>query len=972
MASLSRPRAFNPRKTSLDIERENFEKSQNVAITKAINQLEAPVKQKHVRSAIIGTFQQQGAHIFWSISLRLPTLEDRIVAWKFCHVLHKVLREGHPLCLVHSQRHRNDLDEIGKLWGHLKEGYGKLIRLYTLLLMTKLDFHRRNPRFPGHLGVTQDELESIGSNDINNYFEMSVEMFDYLDGILDLQSAIFGSLDMSRSNSMTSAGQCRLAPLIPCIQDASKLYDYCVKILFRLHSSLPPDTLQGHRDRFLKQFKELKQFYQNTNALQYFKDLITVPPLPENPPNFLIQANLHTYVTQEVIVPPEEEEPPSEGHLIDTSEPIIDRAESQQSFLSPSPSHMELLAERDNLIKHLQTETERLRGEIHKVVNQKDKDIIKLQDQITSLETELATKDSELVQERQIKEDLFNQASAVAQSQDSEQKMRDEKFNKIKDLYVKLREEHIQLLRQKADIEKKLNVGYKKVQELESENVQMEAQMKELKLEHTLESEKIQQSSASQNMELEMLRKDKELFNMETEVLKKTVEDAFRKEKEINESLKLVVTEKENLNTEVALLSGRIGELQEELKLLTAQNVSDVKGIVAKSVSESKDIINNAIHEVENPALSAVTCSPDYFKSLSYGCLESLQEINGVSYTQPSEIIRTSIRLSHRSATFLLQGRATSNSSPDITFGERMTEECKTLGQLVLDVLECLLNETPVTDKVESTKAQLISVTSLADTISGSLKASPEDLADMIEREMAAMDGAIEEAANRIQDMLSKSRQADSGIKLELNEKILDSCTTLMAAIRVLIQKSRLLQGEIVAQGKGTASAKEFYKRNHQWTDGFISAAKAVAVAANFLLGAADKVVSGQGKLEQLVVGAQEIAASTAQLVVASRVKADRKSHNLEQLSQASKAVTNATGGVVATVKDCSQLMDEAELDTSNITLHQAKRLEMDAQVRVLELEKELEQERLRLSALRRHHYQLAGEGEGWDVQNIN
>lgn len=58
------------------------------------------------------------------------------------------------------------------------------------------------------------------------------------------------------------------------------------------------------------------------------------------------------------------------------------------------------------------------------------------------------------------------------------------------------------------------------------------------------------------------------------------------------------------------------------------------------------------------------------------------------------------------------------------------------------------------------------------------------------------------------------------------------------------------------------------------------------------------------------------------------------------------------------------------ELDTSNLTLHQAKRFEMDAQVRVLELEKELEQERLRLSALRRHHYQLAGEGEGWVVIN--
>lgn len=62
------------------------------------------------------------------------------------------------------------------------------------------------------------------------------------------------------------------------------------------------------------------------------------------------------------------------------------------------------------------------RSEITRVVNQKQKDIITLQDQVTSLETELATKDSELVQERQIKEDLFHQASAVAQTQDSERK----------------------------------------------------------------------------------------------------------------------------------------------------------------------------------------------------------------------------------------------------------------------------------------------------------------------------------------------------------------------------------------------------------------------------------------------------------------------------------------------------------------------------------------------------------------------
>lgn len=73
----------------------------------------------------------------------------------------------------------------------------------------------------------------------------------------------------------------------------------------------------------------------------------------------------------------------------------------------------------------------------------------------------------------------------------------------------------------------------------------------------------------------------------------------------------------------------------------------------------------------------------------------------------------------------------------------------------------------------------------------------------------------------------------------------------------------------------------------------------------------ADKVVSGQGKLEQLAVAAQEIAASTAQLVVASRVKADRNSDNLHQVGAASKKVTTATGEVVATVKDCAIMIDE-------------------------------------------------------------
>lgn len=103
---------------------------------------------------------------------------------------------------------------------------------------------------------------------------------------------------------------------------------------------------------------------------------------------------------------------------------------------------------------------------------------------------------------------------------------------------------------------------------------------------------------------------------------------------------------------------------------------------------------------------------------------------------------------------------------------------------------------------------------------------------------------------------------------------------------------------------------------------------------------------------------AQEIAASTAQLVIASRVKAPRQSSNLVALGQASRAVTEATGGVVATAKDCGKRLEESQdLDLSKLTVHQAKTLEMEIQVKVLELEQALQMERSRLAAFRRKNY---------------
>lgn len=131
------------------------------------------------------------------------------------------------------------------------------------------------------------------------------------------------------------------------------------------------------------------------------------------------------------------------------------------------------------------------------------------------------------------------------------------------------------------------------------------------------------------------------------------------------------------------------------------------------------------------------------------------------------------------------------------------------------------------------------------------------------------------------------------------------------------------------------------------------------AFSPYFFSVAANKAVSGESKNPlDLIVVAQEIAASTAQLVVASRVKAPRDSNNLKALSTASKDVTQCTGAVVATAKDCSKRMEESQdLDLTKLTVHQAKTLEMEIQVKVLELEQALQVERSRLAAFRRKNY---------------
>ncbi|KDE07961.1 hypothetical protein MVLG_01867 [Microbotryum lychnidis-dioicae p1A1 Lamole] len=261
------------------------------------------------------------------------------------------------------------------------------------------------------------------------------------------------------------------------------------------------------------------------------------------------------------------------------------------------------------------------------------------------------------------------------------------------------------------------------------------------------------------------------------------------------------------------------------------------------------------------------------------------------------------------------------------------------------------------------TRAALQKLTSTVESLvpkHAALKATG-DLGDLVESEMQAAARAIEAATQRLQDIMSRPKDSrTSATDLQVNDAILASALAITNAIGRLIKAATASQQEIVAAGKGSSTSQAFYKRNNRWTEGLISAAKAVAMATTLLIETADGVVNKTKTLEQLIVAANEVSASTAQLVQASRVKAELMSSTQEKLELAARAVTDACRALVRQVKaiTAEQLKrDESDVNPNLMNAFEFKQAEMEKQVEILTLEKQLVEARRMLAIYRRSAY---------------
>ncbi|XP_041355718.1 talin-1-like [Gigantopelta aegis] len=232
-----------------------------------------------------------------------------------------------------------------------------------------------------------------------------------------------------------------------------------------------------------------------------------------------------------------------------------------------------------------------------------------------------------------------------------------------------------------------------------------------------------------------------------------------------------------------------------------------------------------------------------------------------------------------------------------------------------------------------------------------------EDPMVIAENELLGAANSIEAAAKKLALLRPRQSAKKADENLTFDEQILEAAKSIAAATAALVKSASAAQRELVAQGKvGSTYTKHAIDEDGQWSQGLISAARMVAAATHSLCEAANAMVQGQASEEKLIASAKEVAGSTAQLLMACKVKADPGSVAMNRLQHAGNAVKRATEALV----QAAQQSKEHETDDSlmiNKRMVGGIAQEIMAQEEILRKERELDVARRKLEKIRRERY---------------
>ncbi|XP_059140472.1 talin-2-like isoform X4 [Physella acuta] len=242
--------------------------------------------------------------------------------------------------------------------------------------------------------------------------------------------------------------------------------------------------------------------------------------------------------------------------------------------------------------------------------------------------------------------------------------------------------------------------------------------------------------------------------------------------------------------------------------------------------------------------------------------------------------------------------------------------------------------------------------------VAGSDWVDPDDPTVIAENELLTAASSIEAAAKKLAQLKPRQQAKKADEDLDFEEQILEAAKSIAAATAALVKSASAAQRELVAQGKvGSTYTRHAVDEDGQWSQGLISAAKMVAAATHSLCEAANAMVQGHASEERLIASAKEVAGSTAQLLMACKVKADPGSMAMQRLQSAGNAVKRATEALVRAAQQAKDYNDDESSLTVNKRMVGGIAQEIQAQEEILRKEKELIDARKRLMKIRQDRY---------------
>ncbi|KAF2109175.1 ANTH domain-containing protein [Lophiotrema nucula] len=1031
-----------------------------INIRKATSIDETAPKRKHVRSCIVYTWDHKSSGSFWQGMKVQPILADEIQTFKALITVHKVLQEGHPVVLKEAQAHINWLESLsrGVGGGEGLRGYGPLISEYIYYLLAKLAFHRQHPEFNGTFEYEEYiSLKSI--NDPNEGYETISDLMTLQDQIDQFQKLIFSHFRSANNN------ECRISALVPLVQESYGIYKFITSMLRAMHTTLGDDeALSPLRGRYDAQHYRLVKFYYECSNLRYLTSLITVPKLPQDPPNLLSEDENAPALPARPKAAIEEPPPQPRAPSVDP-EPINefwkndqkrqqDEYEAEQRRLQEqweqaqrAQQEQALRAQRDF------EEQQRLQAEQARMAQEqlmRDQYAQQTQGRLAELERENLNARAQYEQDQLMLQQYDQRMKALEgeinqMNQNFQQQMgsRDDqiralqeqlntwrsKYESLAKLYSQLRHEHLALLQKFKAVQLKANSAQEAIdarerlsRELKTKNLELADMIRErdralldkdrntgghreeiekLKRELRFALEKADNAERGKGNELSAMlsRHNREIADLEEALRNKTrlLDDMQMKYREGDSDLERQLREKEEeLEIFRAGMDQTLLELN-ELKLNQAANDNAIDGHLDTFIQDSLQKINTIIDSVLQSGVQRVddalyeldssmqagnqNASGAYVLSqiekASSCAMEFATAFNGFIADGPNathdEIIKTVNAFSGSIADVLSNTKGLTRFASDENKADQLVNAARQSAvstvKFFRNVQSVRLYDLDVDQKLgvvvnNSTEVlrNLQSLSKLADAFAPKSKITNAsgDLGDLVENELTKAANAIDAATERLNKLMKKPRDQYSTYELAIHDSILEAAIAVTNAIAQLIKAATASQQEIVREGRGTMTRTAFYKKHNRWTEGLISAAKAVATSTNTLIETADGVISGRNSPEQLIVASNDVAASTAQLVAASRVKASFMSKSQDRLENASKAVTSACRALVRQVQAiiAKRLKDDGEdVDYTKLSDREFKTRQMEQQVEILQLENALSSARTRLGEMRKLSY---------------